>query len=371
MIAWTPSRMGESPGGSLVNGGELVAAALRGSAVDRVPWTIYANLLPRGATERALRNRGLCLLAHQPVYTVKRPNVVVDDRAVADGDDTIVVRSYHTPLGDLAERRRVEPGYGSSWAFEHLVKQPGDYEILEYIVRDTQYSADSSDWEAKRAEIGADGIVNTGVLRMPFQRLWIEYAGLDRLLLDLHDHPEVVGRVLKAMDEKDRELWAIVADSPVEFVWCPDNVTALAIGPRLFDRYFAPYYHDLADVMHSRGKRIYAHVDGATKGIADRIARTPIDIVEAFTPEPTGDLSLGEARRAWRDKVIWINFPSSVHVQPPDEVAAVTRDLLKQSGTGEGVLFGVTENVPAFAWERSLVAITDVLEAEGHLPLGG
>jgi Uroporphyrinogen decarboxylase (URO-D) len=352
-----------------LNKHELVTAALRGMSVDRVPWTTYENLLPRGAVERDLRNRGLALLAHRSVYSVQRPNVTVDERTVEEGDDTIRVRTYRTPIGDVTERRRVEPGYGSSWAFEHFVKEPRDYEVLEFVIRDTRYTPDLAAWETKRDEIGPDGIVNTGVHRIPFQRLWIEYAGLDRVLYDLHDHPELVGRVLTAMDEKDRELWSIVADSPVEFVWCPDNVTALAISPGIFDRYFAPYYHDLAAAMHPRGKRIYTHVDGTARVLAERIARTPIDIVEAFTPEPTGDLSLAEARRSWPNKVIWINFPSSVHIETPDSVAAVTRDLLRQSGTGEGVLFGVTENVPDFAWARSMTAITDVLEASGRIPL--
>jgi uroporphyrinogen-III decarboxylase len=357
------------PGGTVVNSNELISAALRGAPVDRVPWTIYANLLPRGATERDLRNRGLALLSHASVYTVKRPNVTTDERTVADGDETIVVRTLRTPVGDLTERRRVEPGYGSSWAYEHFVKQPGDYEILEFIIRDTSYVPDPTVWQAKRDEIGTDGIVNTGVHRIPFQRLWIEYAGLDRFLFDLHDYPELVGRAIEAMNQKDRELWSIIADSPVEFVWCPDNVTALAIGPRLFDQYFAPYYRDLCAVMHGRGKRVYAHVDGAARAIAENIARTPIDIVEAFTPEPTGDLSLAEARRVWKNKIIWINFPSSVHIQAADEVAAVARDLLRQAGTGEGFLFGVTENVPDHALAASLTAITDVLEENGRLPL--
>ena len=352
-----------------MNGRELVTAALRGNRVERMPWTIYANLLPRGAVERDLRNRGLVLLSHQSVFTIQRPNVTLEERTSDEDGETIRVRTHHTPLGSLTERRRVEPGYGSSWAFEHFVKEAKDYEILEFVVRDTRYTPDLTTWERARDEIGADGIVNTGVHRIPFQRLWIEYAGLDRLLLDLHDHPELVGRVLRAMDEKDREMWRIVADSPVEFVWCPDNVTALAMGPRLFDRYFAPYYHDLAAAMHLRGKRIYTHVDGAARALTECIARTPIDIIEAFTPEPTGDLSLAEARRAWPEKILWLNFPSSVHVQPPDEVAAVTRDLLRQAGTGEGVIFGVTENVPEFALPRSLTAITEVLEKEGKLPL--
>ena len=353
-----------------MNANERIATALRGQMPDRVPWTIYSGLLPRGAVERQLRNRGLGLIVHQPVYGVDRPNVRLAERSVEEGGESIRIRTYQTPLGELTEKRRTEPGYNSSWAFEHFVKEPRDYEILELIVRDTTFHPDYAPFIRARAEVGADGIVNTAVLRVPFQRLWIEFAGLERLLLDLHDHPELVGRVLRAMDEKDRELWQVVAESPAEFVWCPDNVTARAISPRLFDRYFAPYYDALAEVMHRHGKRIYCHIDGATRALVDRIARTPIDIVEAFTPAPTGDLTLAEARAVWKDKVLWINFPSSVHVEEPEVVAAVARDLLHQAAPGDGFLLSVTENVPDFALARSLDAITDVLDRLGDCPLG-
>ena len=352
-----------------MNPRERIVTALRGEMPDRVPWTIYSGLLPRGTTERELRNRGLGLVAHQSVYTMERPDVSLAERVVEERDEIVRVRTYHTPVGELTERRRVEPGYGSSWAFEHLVKEPRDYETLEYVVRDTTFHPDYSSFLRAQEEMGSDGVVNTAVLRVPFQRLWIEYAGLDRLLLDLHDYPELVGRVIEAMEEKDWELWQLIATSPAEFVWCPDNLTATAISPRIFDRYFAPHYHALADVMHRHGKRVYCHVDGTTRALVDRIAAIPIDIVEAFTPTPTGDLSVAEARSAWKDKVLWINFPSSVHVEPPEQVAATARDLLRQAAPGNGFLVGVTENVPEFAYVRSLDAITRTIEELGECPL--
>jgi Uroporphyrinogen decarboxylase (URO-D) len=185
----------------------------------------------------------------------------------------------------------------------------------------------------------------------------------------LHDHPELVERVLGAMLEKDREMWGIVAASEAEFVWAPDNVTALVMGPRRFDRYFAPYYESLAETMHRVGKRIYCHIDGATHALVDNIARMPVDIVEAFTPEPTGDLSLADARRAWKDKVLWINFPSSVFADSPDEVASVALELLRQAAPGNGFLLGITENVLDDTLAESLDAVGGVMDRFGECPL--
>ena len=124
-----------------MNAHERIVAALRGEMPDRVPWTIYASLMPRGSLERQLRNRGLGLIVHQSVYSVDRPNVRLAERSVDEGGESITVRTYQTPVGELTEKRRTESGYNSSWAFEHFVKEPRDYEVLEYVIRDGAFRA--------------------------------------------------------------------------------------------------------------------------------------------------------------------------------------------------------------------------------------
>ena len=350
---------------------ERIVAALRGHMPDRVPWTVYAGFLAQGTFERRLRSQGLGLVRHTAVCSAERPNVQLAERTVRENGESVVIRTYRTPVGELSERRRTEPGYNSSWAIEHFVKEPADYEVVEFIIRDATYLPDPVAFARAERDMGVDGLVATAVHRIPFQSLWVEWTGLDRLMLDLHDFPDRVNGVLTAMVEKDREMWAIVADSRAEFVWCPDNVSGTIVGPRLFRRYFTPYYHDLAAVLHPRGKLIYAHMDGLMRPLLEEVAELPVDIVEAFTPAPMGDVSVAEARKAWPGKVIWINFPSSVHVEPPAVVRQVTLDLLKEAAPGDGFLVGVTENIPDEFIAPSLTAITDAIAEYGECPVLG
>ena len=46
---------------------ERVEAVLRGRMPDQVPFTIYANKLPRCQVELELRNAGACILERSPV----------------------------------------------------------------------------------------------------------------------------------------------------------------------------------------------------------------------------------------------------------------------------------------------------------------
>jgi hypothetical protein len=98
-------------------------------------------------------------------------------------------------------------------------------------------------------------------------------------------------------------------------------------------------------------------MDGMLRQVADCIARTDLPVMEAFTPPPDGNLSVREARVAWPEKVLWLNFPSSVHMAPPEKIERVTRELVDEAGTCEGFAVGITENMPAHAALRSMQAI--------------
>jgi hypothetical protein len=90
-------------------------------------------------------------------------------------------------------------------------------------------------------------------------------------------------------------------------------------------------------------------------------ATAPKHIVEALTPPPMGDLSVAEARQAWPDKVLWLNFTSCVHLESDESIASHARQLLAQAGSKRGFLIGVTEDCPFETLERSLRVIAAVL----------
>jgi hypothetical protein len=78
-------------------------------------------------------------------------------------------------------------------------------------------------------------------------------------------------------------------------------------------------------------------------------------------------MTLAEARQAWPDKVLWLNFPSSVHLRPDREVQAATVALLDEAGTPDGLIMGITEDIPPGRWQDSCLAIMDGLDSHEQL----
>jgi hypothetical protein len=115
--------------------------------------------------------------------------------------------------------------------------------------------------------------------------------------------------------------------------------------------------------MHKAGKRTMNHMDGRLRILLDAIGEADLDIVEAFTPPPNGNLSVSEARRRWKGKVLSINFPSSVHLSDNRTIRETTLSLLDEAAPGDGFVVGITEDVPAFVIERSFRTIAKTLNA--------
>jgi len=71
--------------------------------------------------------------------------------------------------------------------------------------------------------------------------------------------------------------------------------------------------------------------------------------------------------------VIWINFPSSVHLRPDQDVEQFTVDMLNELDSVDGLIVGITEDIPQDRWQGSCRAIMDGLarHAREHPELYG
>jgi hypothetical protein len=102
------------------------------------------------------------------------------------------------------------------------------------------------------------------------------------------------------------------------------------------------------------------HMDGRLKILKDLIAKTPVDIVEAFHPPPMGDVPIGEALATWPDKAIWVGFPGSVYSLGPQATRDFALSFLKEIGEDQRVSIAMsTENLVS---NENLLALTEVLE---------
>lgn len=346
---------------------ERLLTTLRGGMADRIPWNIYAWLVPQTAAARALHLKGLSFMDTRRIFRPVYEGVTIrEEHSIVDGRPIFHTR-IETPVGVLTEEATLESNYGSRWIRKYFITGIQDYPAAEYFFRHTRFEPDFDPWRQADVTLGDGGIVVGEIMPIPIMTLMVSWMGVERLVEGIYDHPAEFDALIEALNvHYDRQI-QLAAESPAEVIWFPDNVTGAVISPRLFERYCAPVYARAVPVLRSAGKIPIAHYDGSNRPLVHSLARTTLPVIEAFTPPPMGDLSVAEAKTAWPDKVIWVNFPGSLFLEPAETIRAYTLELLREGASGGRLVIGCTEDFPPDEFEKTFTAIGQALaEYEGY-----
>lgn len=342
-----------------------------------MPFMHWDRHFPRGEVEREVRSRGMGLCISLPFCLASSPNVEVVQTTELTGEVKALKCTYHTPAGSVSEL--FKPGIGSGqgisgrdfkgltpWRVSpeqggRLIKRPEDYDVARFIVEDTRYRPYYEALKDFQSYLGEDGIVVAGLPHSPFQMLLIDWVGPVKLYMDYARHREKVEALYAALVENYRLMYLLAADAPVEYIGYGDNIDGVLVNPRLFERYYAPNYNELADLVHAQAKVLGCHMDGRLRVLAEAIAKTRLDVIEAFTPPPMGDLPIEEALSLWKDKVLWVNYPASVYVTGgPRAVRTHLSSLLRSAIPGSRLILAAsTENYVPLDVLRTITAIME------------
>jgi hypothetical protein len=70
-----------------------------------------------------------------------------------------------------------------------------------------------------------------------------------------------------------------------------------------------------------------------------------------------GDVTVAEAKAAWPEKVVWVNFPGNYFLEPAAVIEEYMLDLLRTSAPGGRLVIGCTEEFPVNEFEKTFTAI--------------
>lgn len=356
---------------------ETILSLLEKRESDRVPFAHCDRHLPRGEKERIARNMGMALLCYRPCYI----EYMSDVELTVKYEGEYIVRKYETPVGSVFEKLKVGIGYGQAcfgrdWKglqpirTNFMVKSLEDYKVLKFIAENLHFKPYYYPVEDQIKRLGEDGIVISTLPYEPMQKLIIEWVG-HRLYLDMAKNVEVVEEIYDILEEKyEKELFPIAANTPSKVILYGGNIDSLIVNPKMFEKYYLPTYEKLAKILHSKDKLLDVHMDGKLKALSKHITNSKVDIIEAFTPPPTGDLPLEEALAQWENKIVWVNFPSAISTAQgpnPEKVKKFLIELLEKSipYSNRIMVIASTEN---FVPEENIIAMAEVME-KATLPL--
>lgn len=340
---------------------ERVERALRGEQCDKIPFTVYECMIPQCAAERTMRNRGLCIVNRKDVFKTHRPNIKTTDTIYWEGGKEFQRTVHETPHGTLTSLN--EAAGFTRWHHERMFKTPDDYKAILAYIQDEHYEACYEEFVFTEKQFGHDGIFRAGFGLEPLQTLISgNIMAMEDFCIQWMDNRDEILKLYHAIVENRRSIYTIVAESPALIANYGGNVVPEIIGLDVFEEYYVQHYNEAAEIMHKHGKLIGCHFDANCKLLSKAIARTGLDYIEAFTPAPDTDMTLAQAHKAWPDKVLWINFPSSIHLQPDERVASAAVNMLDELSDVKGIIIGITEDIPSDRWQGSCTAIMNGLD---------
>jgi hypothetical protein len=339
---------------------QRVREALSGGRPDKVPLTMYEELLPRSTGERELRNRGMCLVKRVTSYTTHHPNARTDRVSYMDEQDRRFVKtSISTPFGDLTQLCE-QAEYQLPWVLEHYFKSPEDYKRLLFYIRDTVVRPDYPSVANLEESLGDDYVVRDQIPLEPLQALISDLMGAERFGYEWMDNRDEILTLYAALVEVNRKVYPIVADGPLGIANYGGNVIPQLVGVDAFTRYYAPHYDEAAEILHKTNTLIGCHLDGDNSPILHEMACTQLDYIEAYDPGISPPVRV--ARRELPGKILWINWPSSWHLNETARIRADTLQLISEAEPCNGFIIGITEDIPANRLQENMRAIMDGIE---------
>lgn len=361
---------------------ERVMAVLNGRRPDRVPWFgdlsyWFASLDASGAMPARYRGEGefayyrdlgvgFYLQGYFP-FTARHEGV----RITRERQGHVFIDTVETPVGALRQVRRYLPDSACEAIVEHYVKDWRSLEALRYWFAHTVYEPDYA-LANKRCElVGENGIVLCYLPKSPFMEMLVLLAGLETVTDLWSDAQDEFHETLRLLELKADEAAALAVASPAEGLMIPENLSSEMVGTFWYEHYLRPYEARWTKRIAEAGKHAFIHMDGTLSGLLANVASAGFRVIEAVTPAPVGDVSMGDLRvTAGNDEVVlWGGIPGAFFCDTLDDPAfeRFVIGVLEVMTASRGFVLGVADQVPPGTRPERIRRVGELVEQYGRV----
>lgn len=359
---------------------ERILTLLKGGQPDRVPWfgdlDYWASaLLAQGKRPAGFRespdyidwHRSLGVGFYLQGYFPFRPILDLEERQWSEGYRRY--RTLVTPHGTLRECWEYLPESYAEAPVEHLLKSEDDLPALRYVYAHTSWEPDYDYAHRRHDQIGDQGILLCYLPKSPFMHLVALEAGIAAVTFTEAAAPEEFAETLATMRSAFDRAARIAVESPAEVLMIPENLSSEMIGRRLFEKHMRAYQEEWVAAIARAGKHSFIHMDGTLRGLLREEASTGVNVIEAMTPYPVGDLPIEQwAVQADNPRtVLWGGVPG-VYFTPKvsdEEFDRHVRTVLAVMRSRPRYVLGVADQVPPDCLESRVRRVGELVEEAG------
>jgi uroporphyrinogen-III decarboxylase len=278
-------------------------------------------------------------------------------------------REILTPFGSVRECWQYIPDSFTEAPVEHFLKTELDLPVMKHIYENSRFEPDFEWAYQRKSHVGDQGIVLCYLPKSPFMHLVALEAGIMAVTMIALTEPDGFKELLAVMKKAFDQAARIAVDSPAEVLMIPENLSSEMIGPPFFELYMREYQEMWIREIKKSGKYSFIHIDGTLRGLLREEASTGFSVLEALTPQPVGDVTIGEMARLVDkpDTIIWGGIPGVYFTQniSDSEFERHVIEVLGVMRKEPRYVLGVADQVPPDALESRVRRVAELVAEYG------
>ena len=161
------------------------------------------------------------------------------------------------------------------------------------------------DFEGAAYVIDKIGDKRAHILSMngPFQEAWLVRGGMDKLMSDWYQNPELAHAVMQEVVEFNKRIIDMSAEIGIDVVSFDGDMAGnqtVLMSLEHFHEFILPYKQQLCDYVHEKGMQVFKHCDGVVWPILDVFVESHFD---GFHPVQPQCMHIGAVKQYLKGKM--------------------------------------------------------------------
>lgn len=205
-------------------------------------------------------------------------------------------------------------------------------------------------------------------VQCPFRRSWNLLGGMTNLLINYVENPKLVHAIARIVTDYTIEALDMGIKLGADIVSLDGDLafnTNTIISPDQFREFLKPYYVELVDFVHGKGRRIFKHTDGNHWKIMDDFIDTGIDGIHPIQPQC---MDLAEVKKKIGDKICVmgnIDCMKTLVDKSTGEVEEEVRRAIEIAGPGGGYILSSSNSIHPGVKAENYVAMVKAAHKYG------
>jgi hypothetical protein len=203
------------------------------------------------------------------------------------------------------ERIRVWEKQTYSWPIKKWgIHTEEDLRILGDALSSRTFLPQEQNYRLWDSYVGDGGIIHLMPGYSAMGLIMHYWMGMENTLYACFDWQDTMHEVIDKINANILDCIRMLSKYNAPSALMGDNFSGDCQPPDFFSEWSAPFYREAVNILHNADKKVGVHIDGRLRGAIRMIGETGVDIIDAVTPAPMGDLTAKECREEAGPKLI-------------------------------------------------------------------